>query len=792
MLQVKRALPLLCLLAACPGGGGPSDGGDAGNIDICNDPATAQADPRCELNIAQTPAGDAGVPSQQFYIDHAGKTLWLWVHLPATVPAGDLFHIVAGYSAPATPVQLSINLLDASQKHSVRVLTAQQSALGKPGLIDYAFQLDSFTPAGTILWAEVTDAANTHFDVRNPFNIAMDLIPNPDQNVGVTPITFGAASPTGVQTGTCANGDAGACQGILSLSGQIDSFSVTVPGGGRQILYLDVTAPILTPVARYDLAYSVTNDAGTVINSGSVANQYTPPNLQAALLVNPPGGTYTISIFGLDPNVTPPGYSATGPADSRLTYTLNTALLTDVDANEPNDDFGQTLGNPAAQTTFGSPPQTVTLNGRLSYFGDRDLYLLHFPDTAGTATRLHYKLTAQTTGNRFPVINGPPDRQLNVDFDIPALPDGGTSAGVCLNDSAVCPTDPEYVNALIPDGGGLRFQSGLLNDLCINGDGDGGSLCLLSGREEAAAVATGFSPLQNFEGILPLLGSGKQDLWLDLKAAGGQYADDLPYTLTLTWETMPHALSSQANPLPFGTLGASNTTQSGALSVGFGYLVQYNLMEDPPIDVRGFNDYDAVPSTADVWEIGIPAGFQAAKYGATWGLGWTVSDPGGGTPAESLLLGVVFCTSPTSCTVMNGNNRVQGFPGALYYQAGADLPWYDPSGAGIFYPFSAFAPDWLTSMVAGGMSITASPSSCTCIQPNYLPAGKFYVTVAGADRTAWTDTSYSLSMSISSYPQSTGISGVTCPLGLPAPDAGPGVDAGPPPLTPGCRFIDGF
>lgn len=802
MLNLKRALfpltILTCLAAACSSGGGATDGGDGGGFtDICNTyidgGPTVQNDGECQLDVVMAPAGDAGLPGQQFYMDHQGKTLWLWIQLPATVPSGELFHLVAGYSTPSEPVDLSILLLNSPTGHAVGQYTAvNNNATGKPGLIDTEFALTQYTPPGSIMWAEITDAADSMGDPQHPFNIYIDLVQNNFSSMG-SPISFGALTG-GIQTGSCPALDAGACQGVLALSGQMDNWTFNVPqSGGRQILYLDLSEPVITPAANYLLAYQVSNDAGLVINSGYVPNQFTAPDLQAALLVDPPGGSYSIQVFGAPLDSTGATYDPMGPADTRLTYTLNTELLPDLDTYEPNDTYAQALGTPAANIMFSAPGGGATnLDGRLSYFGDRNLYLLHFPASSGP-TRLHYKMTEPTTGSRFPngainnPPNSPPDRLLNLYFDIT----GAGAAGTCLGNRGVCPADPEYIDAFIPDSGTALYQSQLLDDYCVNGDGDGGAFCVLSGREEFAANSEGFSPLQNFEGIIPLLGNGAQDIWLDLAASGGQFADDIPYTIALTWEAMDNPLSSQANPLQFGTLGASTTTVNGGIQVGFGYLNKYNLSETPPVDVRGQNDYDAIPSTYDVWEVGIPAGFQAAQYGATWGLGWSLSNPNGGMPAENLELGLTFCDANGTCTDQPPSRN--GFPGALFYDPNADLPWYDPGGSGIYYPIASFAKDWITSPIAGGESITASPSSCTCIEAKFLPAGHFYVAVAGMDRTAWIDTNYTLSMSISNYPQSTGINNdagvdVECPIGKPqGGDAGGREDGGP-----GCEFLDGF
>ncbi len=97
--------------------------------------------------------------------------------------------------------------------------------------------------------------------------------------------------------------------------------------------------------------------------------------------------------------------------------------------------------------------------------------------------------------------------------------------------------------------------------LCGGGaSGDGGTLCLLSYRDEQNSALAGFKNLENFEGIIQIPPTSAQGAtyYFDYQSYGGTYCDDLDYTLTLDWEaegpensTGYHSTISTA--LPYGT-----------------------------------------------------------------------------------------------------------------------------------------------------------------------------------------------------------------------------------------------
>ncbi len=471
--------------------------------------------------------------------------------------------------------------------------------------------------------------------------------------------------------------------------------------------------------------------------------------------------------------------------------------MPDLDQNEPDDNPGQ-----AHPVQFTSLPSSQMLTGRLAYVGDRDWYAIQIPPTPGNATRLHYKITPTTNGGRYPPILDNrggllpyPDRAIELTNLI-------ASESACLQDKVQCPEDP----LTAAPGSTLDL---LHASLCSGGvNGDGGALCLLSFRDEGNSEPAGFKNLENFEGIIQIPPTSAQGatFYLDYQSYSGTYCDDLDYTLALDWEnegaendTGYHSTISTA--IPYGTLTAGTmfpdppAGPSGTITTGYGYLQNpsYDILdltlETPPFDVRGPSDYDAVPSTADTYEVNFPASYVTTPgYGATWELSWDLTGAGGG-PAEDLLVQVQYSTLVDSILSCNatGPSGPSGLPGAFGYTPGDFDPWWrmvDPNY------FTAYIPPIFG---LNGNTVLAEPSGCFCFNPAFLAAGKFYVTVLGVDRTAWTDTGYTLNMGITTYPQSFTLDGggspISCPYTPVFSDGGVG-DAGT--KIPACQFVKGF
>src|SRR5207237_1074366 len=89
--------------------------------------------------------------------------------------------------------------------------------------------------------------------VRSPYQLTVEVFENPDVNEpnDTTPTPIALQPVSGVQQGTGT--------GYLATDDDVDKFSVAVPTG-TNILYLNLTAPRLTPPTPFRLAYSPDSD----------------------------------------------------------------------------------------------------------------------------------------------------------------------------------------------------------------------------------------------------------------------------------------------------------------------------------------------------------------------------------------------------------------------------------------------------------------------------------------------------------------------------------------------------
>jgi hypothetical protein len=780
-------------LAACSSSGSNPDSGSGPVPDICNAlpdggldtlPDGGGLHPECQLTLGEQSSCTDNPSHGCYYIDKAGKQLWLSVDIPASTSPKTLFHLTASYAVPSTPVQLAVNILGANGSTSLATgLDNHQS--GKPQAIDVVLPYSAFGTAGSPLYIQCTDASLLHYDDRAPFQIYVETIPDPDPNTPGTPtaVSFSAASGAGVSTGTC-NG--AACTGVISVTGRVDEFQLSFPTATTpyQILYFDITAPssTLTPPVAYNLAYQLLDAQGALIATDSALSPYQDVNLATARLIDHPA-PYTLKVFAF----TPPNATAPSPGDLRQTYTIDLRVLSDVDAQEQ----GATVNNSyqtAAPVNFAAgdldgAPKTVT--GRLSYVADVDWFAVTLPATAN-ATRLHYKVTPTINGGRFPAIppNLPADRTVVVTNPIAAATPE-IAQEICTANPATsqCPVD---INGA-PDA--VQLQQTLCNQ------GDAGALCLFSRRLETPPISgnDGWPNLKNFEGIVPVQPHPGSSVvyYIDYQSREGTYADDFDYTLTLWWESegaenaagyhwdfgtaipfsMPVDTGGAHFPDPSGVPGAS---RSGAITLGHLYGKDTNPTDTPVDSIYAPSDYDAVPSTIDTYELDFPAGAAATfPYGATWELQWELTGFNGTTPPLALGLQVSFCdgtiAGDAGCNLLTIGSFENGGNGLAYDTLPSD-DWYNYNASYT----GDLEPNWDMQTGTNSVTITARPYGCFCMQENFLQSGKFYVQVVGLDRTAYQDVSYTLSTALAPYPQSFGADGgsFTCPLNIPTADAG--------------------
>jgi hypothetical protein len=570
---------------------------------------------------------------------------------------------------------------------------------------------------------------------------------------------------------------------VISVSGRVDEFSFTPPSPttAHQILYLGIAAPPQTPPAANQHAYSLYDSTGALVVTDYALSPFLAVNLATARLVaNPP---YTLKVYAFNP----PNATSPAPGDLRQTYTLDLRIMPDVDAQEQ----GATLNNgyptaalvQFAPSDLGSAPKTLT--GRLSYVSDADWFALTLPPEPSTATRLHYKITPTMTGGRFPSIppSQPGDRIVEITNPVQAS-DPISAQQICLANPATaqCPVDVNAATAA------LMLQASLCNQ------GDGGALCLFSEREETP----GWDKLSNFEGIIPIVPhAGTVTYYIDYQSQEGTYADDFDYTIQLWWQT--EGPENQAgyhwtfdNPIAFpmtmeasyAEVPPSSESKSGVITLGHLYGKDTSPTDVPVDSIYAQNDYDAVPSTIDTYELDFPAGASAASnpYGTAWELQWTLSgfQSDGGAPI-ALGLQVAFCDGTISgdagCNIVSGsgpatpNGNGPGL-GTIGYDTTPAFSWYNNNAQYT----GDLEPLWDMTSTGTSVTVTARPYGCFCMENAFLPAGKFYIQVVGLDRKVYQDVNYTLSTALAPYPQpftvADGGQMLNCPLNIPMADAG--------------------
>ncbi len=694
---------------------------DAGQppADLCNSKEEALADARCILTL--------GKNIDPAFISFSGDEDWYSVTLPPNLTGRSLVHITGGYSAPATGVNFSINVLTEGGTMSlVRKIDRHGAAM--PGVVDIIFPYDK---SGTKLLFQVGDEAATskpNFDARNPYTLMVEVKDNPDVNEPndvtptVLPLTQVGAELQGGMDG-----------GALATEADVDKFTFTAPAG-RKILYLKISAPALTPPPPYRLSYTLTDSANVPVSEGVVLNAFLAPDLATARLTKP--GAYTLTIKGYQT----PGSTTPIPGDLRLIYSVQVRIMDDLDMTEPND----TVAAPKVVTMALNSSQQFT--GKLAYVPDPDVFGVDLQSSGSSAATLKYRLTVSPTAGRFPPLAPISDRQVRVVTQIT----GGTlqaNQTACLTDPKVCPKSF----------GDDMGKQGLVEGLCKNNDPP---QCVWSERDEKVT----FRQLQNMEGIIPVPPhTGTLRYIVFVQDDGNNYADDRDYTIRFSYDADPD--ETMRFPLTNQTQTASLTESAtvpnppsagevqGSLTFGYGRTVDFDINKGEGI--RAPDDYDAVPSDVDQYEFAFPGGL-VTPLDRTWTLQWDLTNQvdGGGPPGQ-LALEIDFCNGLTGSTC-NAITRT------LAYSKGTLQPWYGNS-------LTSRANLWSSVSSGGTTTVTALPVGCFCMEPRFVSAGKFIVRVVAADRVSNERIDYKLRQGLAPYPQAyTGDGGVSvsCPSAL--------------------------
>jgi hypothetical protein len=693
----------------------PDDGGVPPE-DFCNSKADSTSDPRCKLTLCMpltvdagafiNPPGDGGMADQDWYSVTVG-----------TLTPRSLLHVQAGYQAPATAVDLKINVIEASTMMSVATATDDHGQK-PPSPIDI---ITPFSDSNAQLYILVSDKGNRIppvYDIRNPYTLSVCTQDNPDMNEPNNDAAH--ATNLDLSSGTASS------MGVLATTDDQDWFTFD-PGAiaPRKILYMHITSPMdLSPPANYRLAYTLFDPDMVPIAEDQVMSAFLRVDLATARLVKKTG-KYTLKVFGWIEEM---GVPVLG--DLRQTYTVSLQTLPDTDMTEPNDNMAES-GMHATPMSLGQHQQ---FKGSLSYVPDPEYNALDLPSLSNPAT-LHAKLTVATSGGRFAPLRGPLDRQLRIMAATPGATEADSLNNCNMIDSQTmgCPKGYDPNDAT---------QQLLVGEICLDYLDAGSAQCLWAERNEHSL----YEPLKNMEAVVPVPRGNSTRYWVVVQDDGQNYADDLQWTLDVWFDDDP----DEAQTHGLGFEGASiNSTVTGVISHGFGRLTDYDPNQmNGPSGIRAPNDYDAIPTDLDFWSFGLPGGSDSA-----WNIQWRVDHADGGSVSAKLAIDIGLCPGSGNCSRA----------GTLVYEDGPLNPWYGKSltDRGILYTKTDEGPDDL---------ITVTPAACMCFESKFAT---LQLTVGATDRDYYAPMRYRITQSSGSYPPpSFSVDGgsVSCPA--PLPDGG--------------------
>jgi hypothetical protein len=731
-MSLRPALCLVLLLCACEPEPEPDPfGEDPGPPpqDACNTQDDAANVAECALTLGST---------RQEFIGLPGDVDWFSARMPSGLTARSLLHVAAGYSTPATSVNLSLNVLREAGASIAAAVDKHGQAAPKP--IDLTVR---FAESGArVMFFLGDDQSGKHYDYRSPYALKVEVIDDPDTNEP------NDATPTPLPL--VQNGDrlTGTQKGWLATTDDIDRFALQLPAG-RKVLHLRITGPKLEPAANYRMSYTLFDAAGTPVAEGKMANEFLAVELATARAVN--GGSYVLELKGYRAEVL-----QKVPGDLRLQYSIEAQLLDELDANEPND----TLQTATARPLTG-PGQSATWRGRLSEIGDPDWFAVDLP-ALSRPTTLHYKLTPGAVTGRFPPLPGPVDRQLRLFTEVTTGATLGERQLNCKTRAASCPRRDDAP----------ADQLGLADSYCAMTP----PRCMWSAREEHLK----FQALKNFEGAVPVAAHPASQRWyVVFEDEGSNWADDREYTLTVSWredadetsrmsgsteqtQVRALALDSAASGFPAPPQGAAFEL-SGTLSYGYGYWRHHDALEGE--GVRGPDDYDAFSSDGDRYELQFPAGLSA-PLDRTWELQWEVEKVPNGRPPYDVAIEVEFCDGAKSTTSCSPVRRTLGYTGG---NLGA---WHSAGQQGV-----SFQPVYSREDLANSVRVTALAWGCFCFEPRFVAGRKFFLKVVAVDRDSYADLSYRVRAALTSYPKP--YNGGSCPAPAAQADGG---------WAPGCNF----
>lgn len=697
---------------------------DAGGLpeDLCNTFEEAESTQRCHLTVTTGGAmierktdvfisrlADGGVDSDIYF-----------AQMPGNLTPRSLLHVNGGYQVPQSAVNFSLNVMNGPGGTSVaNGIDKHGPAAPKP--VDLIVPFGESNAKLFVLVADEGGAGGAKVDNRNPYSLFMEVIENPDVNEP------NDTTPTNIPL----NGNMGTSGGFLATNDDVDQFSFTVGGSGRQILYVHITEDgghPTNPPPPFRLSYTLYAPPGTStdggmdvpISEGVMDNEFNPVDLATARLVGATG-TYRLQINGFKAS----GVTTPVRGDLRLNYQIEIRILPDLDMTEPNDTKA------TARTLTLSPNSAQTLVGKLAHVPDEEWFRISLPARASPST-LRYRTTIAPMGGRFAPLTGTPTRQIRVMQSVTTGANAAEQLNNCRTDDTICPKAEDAPPALV-------------NAVCASSSPP---LCLWSERNEERPR---LADLHNLVGAVPVPANQATEWFVMFRDQGqgaSKYADDRDWTMVIEWRDDADEASRLGGPTQV-TLGGATTVSSGELSFGYGYPhrlcnVGCVLFDPDWYDpgnrdgLRGVDDYDAVTSDRDLFEFS----FGGATGDQSWEVSWDLEHPDGGSePPGELAFDMTFCgTGNMTYLCANSEERIMAFSDRSL------TPWYLPQSA-------ANGRMLFNRQNMGTFTrYTVEPVGCPCHSAARTATGHFFVDMVALYRKTNDPLRYRVSQRITAYP----------------------------------------
>jgi hypothetical protein len=693
--------------------------------DFCNSQQEAQDDAtNCHLTVAT--GGAACQRKQEVFIsrleDGGIDQDWYFAQLGTLTPRS-LLHVNGGYSAPQTAVNFSLNVLKVDANGALATVTngidKHMAAAPKP--VDLILPFGESNAKLFVLVGDDGQAGMAKVDNRNAYSLCMEIIDNPDVNEpnDTTPTAIPVAgAPIAM----------GSQSGFLATNDDVDLYSFPVTTAGRQIIYVHITemgTHPTNPPPPYSLAYTLYDPSDVPISEGRMANSTLTIDLATARLA-PMTGTYKLKISGFKE----PNSMISVKGDLRVQYQVTVKLMPDLDTQEPNDSLAM------AKPLSISPNGKTSVTGKLAHVPDPEWFVVSLPARASPST-FRYKVTASTMPGRFDPLSDTPLRLLRVTKRVTTGATSQDRLTNCRNNNAVCPKAGDA-------------EPMLINAVCALSDPP---QCLWAQREEELPRITN---LRNLVGAIPVPANTATEFLINFEDEGqgaSKYADDRDWTMELEWRDDPDEAARAGGPT-LVTLSNAFTAQSGELTYGYGNYFDSRWFMNPE-GLRGLNDYDAIDTDKDLFQVN----YGGAMGDQGWEISWDLGHADGGTePPGELALELTFCGTgpvPADGGLCGGaQNRI------LAFNSDSLTPWYLPQ--------SVSNGRMLFTKVNNGASTTytVAPVGCSCFSAARTAPGMFFANVASVHRLTNDPIQYRISQRITAYPGSFTLDGGSfmCPV----------------------------